>query len=228
MGDLKSPISEVFNEDNMIGMARFPDGYFDLAIVDPPYGIGKSWAKDRFSPFYNHRSTYENESVPDQSFFTELFRVSKHQIIWGANYYWNYLPPTNNLIFWDKGRDPVKSFNSAGEIAYTSITKYPLMKVSLVWNGFHTCEKRYGNHPHEKPLRLYSWTLKHYAEVGMKILDTHMGSQSSRIAAYDMGFDYWGWEIDKEYFETGNKRFIEQTAQLGLFDPDMCMNGGEY
>jgi site-specific DNA-methyltransferase (adenine-specific) len=214
---MREPISEVFNEDNMIGMARYPDKFFDLAICDPPYGIGKSWSKDRFSPFYKHRSSYNNNVLPDENYFKELFRVSKHQIIWGANYYWNFLPPSNNLIFWDKNRDPLISFNSAGELAWTSVKKYPFMKCALTWNGFHVCETRSMVHPHEKPIALYRWQLRHYANVGDKILDTHMGSQSSRIAAYNMGFDYYGWEIDKDYFEAGNKRFKEQTSQIQLF-----------
>lgn len=211
------PISEVYNECNMIGMARYPDKFFDLAIVDPPFGIGKNWNKDTASKFYSHKSTYKNDAIPDEKYFAELFRISKYQIIWGCNYYWNYLTPTNNLIFWDKGTEPIKHFRSAGNLAWTNITKFPFNRIRLWWCGSVTCEKRSGIHPHEAPIKLYQWIFKHYAEKGFKILDTHMGSQSSRIAAYQMGFDYWGFEIDESYYKEGCKRFDELTKQQSLF-----------
>jgi site-specific DNA-methyltransferase (adenine-specific) len=209
------PVSEVFNEDNMIGMARYPDKFFDLAIVDPPYGIGENWKKNRYSKFYKHDSSYKNEGIPTRHYFDELFRVSKNQIVWGANYYTDYLPARQGWIVWDKVRKFDISHMAEGELAWHSFNK-PLMIFKGAWNGFIRCEKRQGDHPHEKPISLYKWTLINFSQPGNKILDTHMGSQSSRIAAYQMGFDYYGWEIDKEYFEDGNKRFKEQTAQLKL------------
>ncbi len=208
--------SEVFNMDCMEGMKSYPDKYFELAIVDPPFGIGENWKKDSNSPFKNHTTSYKN-IIPGPEYFQELFRVSKDQIIWGANYYWNYLAPSNNLIFWDKYRDPFVTFNSAGELAWTSLTHVSFSKASFMWNGAICCEKRTGIHPHEKPVDLYKWLLKNYATTGDKILDTHMGSQSSRIAAFDMKFDYYGFELDSSYFDAGNNRFEQYKAQLKLF-----------
>lgn len=197
-------------------MPKYRDNYFDLAIVDPPYGIGQNWTKDRSATFYKHRNNF-NDSTPNEEYFKELFRVSKNQIIWGCNYYWNYLPPTNHLIFWDKGKDAKKQFGSAGELAYSSFSKYPLLKYDFMWNGCCVCEKTKKIHPHQKPIMLYRQLLNDFANPGDRILDTHMGSQSSRIAAYNMGFDYWGIELDEEYFDSGNKRFHEETIQLQLF-----------
>lgn len=208
------PISEVFNEDNMIGMARYPDKFFDLAIVDPPYGLNIAKEKPRISGRWNYTPKGWDSKIPDKSYFDELFRVSKNQIIWGGNYF--DLPPTRGFIFWYKNQ-PVPNF-ADGEFAWTSFDR-----VAKCFDY-----RYYGNlegntsatdkiHPTQKPVALYKWILTNYAKPGNKILDTHMGSQSSRIAAYQMGFDYYGWEIDKEYFEAGNKRFKEQTAQTQLF-----------
>lgn len=208
--------SRVYLRDCMEAMAEFPDNYFDLAVVDPPYGIGQNWTKDRLSKFYNHRNDFNN-SIPGQEYFDELSRVSKNQIIWGANYYWNYLRPSNNLIFWDKGKDAMKQFGSAGEIAWTSITKYPLVKVDLMWNGCCVCEKTEKVHPHQKPVALYDWIFAKYATPGMKILDTHLGSGSSRISAQKAGMDFWGYEIDEEYFTAHCKRFDIFYSQGRLF-----------
>lgn len=210
--------TRVFNMDCMEAMKDFPDKFFEMAIVDPPYGIGESWKKDPNSPFYNHSSSYKNV-LPEAEYFAELFRISKDQLIWGANYYWNYLKPSNNLIFWDKLRDPFVTFNSAGELAWTSKTHVSFSKATFEWNGCLACEKRPGIHPHEKPVKLYKWLLKNYAKEGDKILDTHLGSGSSRIAAFDMGFDFTGYELDKDYFEASEKRFQQHKSQLKLFQP---------
>lgn len=217
------PISEVFNEDNMIGMARYPDGYFDLAIVDPPYGIGDTWSKNRNDRFYNNGALhhYQNESAPGRDFFDELMRVSKQQIVWGGNYYADILPVSNSWIVWHKHNNGDLVHMSEAELAWTSFKK--VMKVvRLQWSGAVKCEYTDKVHPHQKPIKLYSWCLNRFATPGMKILDTHVGSQSSRIAAFNMGFDYYGWESDKDYFEAGNKRFREQTAQVQMFtDEDL-------
>lgn len=202
--------------DCMVAMREFPDKFFDLAIVDPPFGIGENWRKDSDSKFYNHRSSYKNDSTPGKEYFDELFRVSKDQIIWGCNYYWNFLPPSNNLIFWDKNRDVFTQFNSYGELAWTSIKKYPFNKIKITWNGCVRDEPRYGGHPHEKPVGIYRWLLMHYATAGSSILDTHLGSGSSRIAAHDMGFDFWGYELDTDYFKAQEKRFLQHTSQLTI------------
>lgn len=205
--------SAVFNEDCVAGMKRYPDKFFHLAIVDPPYGIGQNWKKDRKAQFYKHRNKF-NDTVPGQEYFDQLFRVSRHQIIWGANYYWNYLRPSNNLIFWDKGKDAMKQFGSAGEIAWTSITKYPLVKVELDWNGCVVCERTERIHPHQKPVKLYDWTLHHYAEQGWKILDTHTGSGSSRIACHKAGLEFVGFELEQEYFEKQEARWKNFISQM--------------
>lgn len=239
------PISEVYNEDNMIGMAQYPDKYWDLAIVDPPYGINATNMTMGSHPNRSRNDGYgsgpavstaqrlkgrlnrcgidsklknralcsmkcdwDNEK-PSPEYFKELFRVSKHQIIWGGNYFG--LPATRGIICWDKIQ-PWKNF-SQWEMAWTSTDKPAAMFRLAVTGGNNRVRKI---HPTQKPIQLYKWLLTRYAEPGWKILDTHMGSQSSRIAAYQMGFDYWGWEIDPEYFETGNKRFKELTAQLNL------------
>jgi site-specific DNA-methyltransferase (adenine-specific) len=210
------PISEVFNEDNMTGMAQYPDKFFDLAIVDPPYGIGAFWNKQIHTSHYGKKNW--NNKIPKRKYFKELLRISKDQIIWGGNYFTRHLPPTNSWIVWEKGNRVEKMNTSECEVAWTSFN-IPMRKVFIQWSG-----GRKGNetgvaniHPTQRPLKLYSWLLNNYAKPGCKIIDTHMGSQSSRIAAYQMGFDYYGWEIDKGYFEAGNKRFKEQTAQQQLF-----------
>jgi site-specific DNA-methyltransferase (adenine-specific) len=223
------PISEVYNEDNMFGMARYPDKFFDLAIVDPPYFDGPNrsgYYGKGYSSLGVRRAKYYNEckswSIPDINYFNELFRVSKNQIIWGANHFAGVFNSSSACwIVWDKDNG-ASSFADA-ELAYTSFAS-TVRIFKYMWNGMHQGslggdvtmnEKRI--HPTQKPVILYKWLLKHYAKTGNKILDTHMGSQSSRIAAYNMGFDFWGFEIDKDYYEAGNKRFAEQTAQQQLF-----------
>lgn len=215
------PISEVFNEDNMIGMARYPDKFFDLAIVDPPYGIGEDGRNNHTrgklakAKDYRRNSRYDND-IPPAEYFIELFRVSKNQIIWGGNYFIQHLYDTPCFIVWDKNNGE-NDFADC-ELAWTSF-KTACRKFKHTWNGMlqeNMAQKEERVHPNHKPARLYKWLLTNYAQPGNKILDTHMGSQSSRIAAYQMGFDYWGFEIDREYFEAGNKRFKEQTAQLKL------------
>lgn len=223
------PISEVYNEDNMIGMARYPDKFFELCICDPPYGIdatnmqmgtnisrarkhgkvpGISTAS-RLKRILNAEQISWDLKPPGPEYFKELFRVSKHQIIWGGNYF--NLPPTRGIICWDKKQEWT-SF-SQWEMAWTSFD-VPARIFRYSNTGGANNEKKI--HQTQKPVALYKWVLQHYAQPGNKILDTHMGSQSSRIAAYQMGFDYFGWETDLDYFWSGNRRFTEQTAQLKL------------
>lgn len=199
-------VSEVYNMDCMEYMKSIPDMFFELAVVDPPYGIGENWRKDRSSRHYNHKSTYKNKEIPSEAYFCELFRISKNQIVWGGNYYTNYLPPRNSWIVWDKGRNFLTQHMSEGELAWTSFN-VPLRVIQLTWNGFCTCCPRSGIHPHEKPVKLYAWILNNYAKPGDKILDTHLGSGSSRIAAYKLGFDFYATEIDSGYFEAQKERF---------------------
>lgn len=203
------PVSEVFNEDNMVMMSRYPDKFFDLAIVDPPYGIGEDGgrARTRGSKKTNGVKKNWDSCIPDGAYFQELARVSREQIIWGGNYFTELLKASRGWIYWQKemGGD-----FADGELAWTSFDRVlkQYKKRSETFNRIH---------PTQKPIDLYRWILQNYAQPGEKILDTHMGSQSSRIAAYDMGFDYYGCELDKDYFEAGNKRFAQHTAQTVLF-----------
>ena len=160
------PISEIYNCDCVEYMKSMPDKYFDLAIVDPPYGIGRDWKKSRKSRFYHHESSYRNESTPGSEYFSELFRVSKNQIIWGANYYTDFLPARNSWIVWDKQIDYPTQHLSEGELAWTSFN-IPVRIVSLIWNGCCRCEKRAGFHPHEKPKSLYKWLFDNYFVGGV-------------------------------------------------------------
>jgi site-specific DNA-methyltransferase (adenine-specific) len=205
---------EITNEDNMVLMARYPDKYFDLAIVDPPYGIGaenmtmglgkKQWKKGKQWDKY----------PPNNKYFNELFRVSKNQIIWGGNYFTNILKPTNAWIFWDKEQVEDISF-SDGELAWTSFNKV-LKKARIVYSGFRGNDNGGKIHPIQKPIKLYKWLLDKYAKQGDKILDTHLGSGSIAIAAHDYGFELTACELDKEYFDKAIKRINNHVAQLKL------------
>jgi site-specific DNA-methyltransferase (adenine-specific) len=204
------PVSEVFNADCMDIMKQYPDKFFELAIVDPPYGIGFDGQKRSTSKHGGRREIafkgWDN-SAPKSEYFFELFRVSKNQIIWGANFFPKELHPSMGWIFWDKGQ---RICNSDGELAFSSFDR--ALRVFTL-NRAYIQEQGGGFHPTQKPIRLYKWLLENYAKQGDKILDTHMGSQSSRIAAYKMGFDFYGCEIDTEYFEKGNERFKTETAE---------------
>lgn len=206
---------ELLNIDCVEYMIGCEDNSFDLAIVDPPYGVGETWKKDRKSKFAQHRSTYKNNKIPGRKYFNQLFRVSKNQIIWGGNYYTRHLPPRNNWIVWDKKRDYKTQHLAEGELAWHSHNE-PLRIFSAAWNGFIRCQPRYGVHPHEKPVLLYDWILFNYAAPGMKILDTHLGSGSSAIAAHNFGCSFVGCEKDKEYFNAANERFLLETRQTSM------------
>lgn len=194
-------------------MRSVPDKQFALAIVDPPYGIGANWRKDPHSQFYKHHSSYENDSIPSREYFEELMRISKNQIIWGANYYTDYLPARQSWIVWNKLRDYPTQHLAEGELAWTSFN-IPVRIATYMWNGACVCSPRSGIHPHEKPVDLYAWLLKNYAAPGDNIFDSHLGSGSSRIAAYKLGFDFVGCEIDKGYFEAQEKRFQEECMDI--------------
>lgn len=208
--------------DCMDLMRSKPDKYYDLAICDPPYGIGQDWKKRKHTADkYNGR--YKNDKIPDRQYFEQLFRVSKHWIIWGYNYYTEYLHPTNYLICWDKGFSPTTSFSSMFELAVTNI-KVPAVIFKHDWDGARK-ELETGIikiHPHQKPIALYKWLLTNYAKPGQKILDTHGGSFSHAIAAYDLGFDLDIIELDPDYFRDGKFRFdthvlkCEEIKQLGF------------
>ena len=200
-------------EDNMVGMSRYPDKYFELAIVDPPYGGGQ-----HFNFRYGVGEEVYDSRKPLPEYWTELFRVSKNQIVWGGNYFTNNLPENRCWISWYKNQ-PLASFSDF-ELAWTSFDEV-CKAIKLDSYGFNHADKRHSGdstiHPTQKPVALYKWLLKNYAKQGDKILDTHLGSGSSRIAAYDMGFDFTGFELDPDYFEQGNKRFEQFKSQLKLF-----------
>ena len=206
----------ITNEDNMQLMARYPDNYFDLAIVDPPYGINRSGQTETFTKKPKHKRKHfehkgwDNE-IPTEAYFKELFRVSKNQIIWGANYFTKYLPSSMGWVFWDKGQDLTMS---DGELAFTSfdvaLRRKIINRVQLMIEGGT-------QHPTQKPIRLYKWLLEHYAKEGDKILDTHLGSGSIAIACHDYGFKLTACELDKDYYEASIKRIKNHIAQQRLF-----------
>ena len=206
---------ELLHTDCLTHMKALPDKIYQLAIVDPPYGIGRNWKKDRYSKFYSHSSGYDNAMIPTAEYFSELFRVSVNQIIWGGNYYTQHLPPRQGWIVWDKARKFKNSHMAEGELAWHSFNQ-PLRIISLKWNGFIQVEKRYGKHPHEKPTKLYRWLLEEYASVGDKIFDSHLGSGSSAIACNDLGFDFVGCEIDKNYYSDAVERLQKHQSQFKL------------
>jgi site-specific DNA-methyltransferase (adenine-specific) len=209
------PVSEVRNIDCMVGMKEYPDKYFDLAIVDPPYGLGENGGNvSRHHSQKKYVKKNWDNATPDKSYFDELFRVSKNQIVWGANHFISKMPYDSSCwIFWDKDR--YGDF-ADGELAWSSF-ETAVRYYKFTWDGFRKeiHEERF--HPTQKPTSLYKYLLKNYAKKGDKILDTHLGSGSSRIAAYDMGFDFTGYEIDKDYFEAQEKRFNQFKAQMKLF-----------
>lgn len=208
--------STVYLMDCVEGMKHYPDKYFDLAIVDPPYGINRSGQTETFTKNPKHkRKHFENKgwdlSIPEMQYFTELFRVSKEQIIWGANYFTQYLPASMGWIFWDKGQDLSMS---DGELAFTSFNKalrrFKINRGQLMVEGGTI-------HPTQKPIRLYNKCFEYAKlEAGAKVLDTHLGSGSSRISADKNGFDFTGFEIDEEYYNLSEKRFSNYKSQLRI------------
>lgn len=203
-----------YNMDCMEGMKQFPDKYFDLAIVDPPYGI----KANKMTLGNGKRIVYRggadwDDNAPSADYFNELFRVSKNQVIFGGNYFVQHLRATQGWIFWDKGTG-ANDF-SDGELAWTSFDR-ALRMYRQSWVGSNAKESTEKDriHPTQKPVALYKWILKLYANKGDKILDTHVGSASSLIACYDMGFDYVGFEIDEEYYRQAKKRLEEEMAQV--------------
>ena len=239
-------ISEVYNEDCNIGMKRFPDGFFDLAICDIPYGINagkmaflkekkttiKQKNGNRLNPHSNKNYQLKEWDLktPDQSYFDELVRVSKHQIIFGVEYV-NWQGLGSGRIKWNKGVPDGVSFKGY-EMAYCSLIDHEV-EVELLWAGMNQAKSlrepmvQQGNkklnekriHPCHKPILLYQKLLLDYG-FGSKILDTHLGSGSHRIAAYEMGFDFYAWELDKDYFEASVKRFETFKSQLNMFRSD--------
>jgi site-specific DNA-methyltransferase (adenine-specific) len=209
----------ITNEDNMDLMARYPDKYFDLAIVDPPYGIGVTKNKR-----LNNNSTNDWDSViPTKEYFTELKRLSKNRIIWGGNYFIEHLENTRCYLNWDKLNH--SDTYADCEMAWTSFDANAKI-FKYMWDG-----NRYGftgniqgvgkktirTHPTQKPVALYEWLLDNYAKEGDKILDTHLGSGSIAIACHNRKFDLTACELDKEYFDAAMKRIEAHKRQLTMF-----------
>lgn len=201
-----------YNCDCMELMRQTPDKYYELAIVDPPYGIKINMNMGRRKgEAKKHTKKKWDDSIPEINYFEELFRCSKNQIIWGGNYF--PLPQISSWIFWDKFVPEGVSFSS-GELAWTSFGG-ALKKVEVAYSGFVGTEGKI--HPTQKPVRLYSRLLANYAKAGDKILDTHVGSASSLIACHQLGFDVVGCELDREYYDIAVDRIRNTTAQMSLF-----------
>jgi len=200
---------QITNEDNMELMARYEDNHFDLAIVDPPYGIGMD-GKNNWSGSKHEIKEWDNSS-PSLEYFKELFRVSKNQIIWGANHFISKIPFDSKCwLIWDKKND---GFSFAdGEMAWTSFDT--AVRFFRYHRGQQT-DKRI--HPTQKPVKLYEWILMNYAKEGDKILDTHLGSGSIAIACHNLKFDLVACELDKDYYDAAMKRLKQHQQQLTMF-----------
>jgi site-specific DNA-methyltransferase (adenine-specific) len=211
----------ITNEDNIALMARYPDNYFDLAIVDPPYGNNLSGGRSNKNG-WNNKINWDkcnndwNIKTPSIKYFKELKRVSKNQIIWGGNYFANMLPNSECWIMWDKGQ---RDFSLAdGEIAWTSFNKairiFEFSRASCIKSNNMAIEKF---HPTAKPFELYKWLLDKYAKPNDKILDTHLGSGSIAIACHDYNFELTACELDKEYYDKAIERIKNHVSQLKMF-----------
>ena len=211
---MKIELNNFYNMDCMVGMKEMPDKYFDLAIVDPPYQNKDAIGLKNGKSHNAKRTDYHlfNNVKPSQEYFNELKRVSKNQIIWGGNYFgliggaivWN----KNGTVFGEAELAICSTHNSVRIFEYT-------------WNGMlqeNMKNKEYRIHPTQKPIALYEWLLNNYAKKGDKILDTHVGSASSLIACYNLGFDYVGFELDKDYYEQANKRLENHKNQMNMFN----------
>ena len=212
-----------YNMDCMQGMKEFPDKYFDLAIVDPPYGIGengdKNHTRSKLAKAKNYKAFSGNDiEPPDKEYFDELFRVSKNQIIWGANHFIHLISYDSSCwIVWDK--DNTGDFADC-ELAWTSFNT-AVRKFKYRWNGMlqeNMKNKETRIHPTQKPIALYEWLLSRYAKDGDIILDTHVGSASSLIACYNTNHKFVGFELDKYYYELSKKRLDTEMAQMRISD----------
>lgn len=209
----------ITNEDNMELMKRYPDNYFDLAIVDPPYGIGADKAQNNGGEKFGYKKYKDSDwdsEIPTAEYFKELFRVSKNQIVWGGNYMTEHLPASMGWIIWDKGQ---RGFSLAdGEMAWTSFNKamriFEFSRAGCIKSNNTMTEKF---HPTAKPYELYKYCLDKYAKPNDKILDTHLGSGSIAIACHDYGFELTCCELDKEYYDKSIQRIKNHISQMKLF-----------
>jgi site-specific DNA-methyltransferase (adenine-specific) len=201
-------------------MRGIPDKFYSLCVTDPPYGIGINISMgrrkgDKKSDY--HKFAGNDLEIPPAQYFKELRRISVNQIIWGGNYMTQYLPPSPCWLLWDKGFSEEVTF----------------AQFEMAWTSFNSSAKKFDKHPADisrihptqKPVALYDWIFRNYAKPNDTILDTHMGSQSSRISAYKAGLDYTGCELDPEYFEQGNHRFNEFLKRYGTPDPTKAIHG---
>lgn len=233
----------LYNMDCMEAMRQFPDGFFDLAVVDPPYGIsvtsrhkggalvGGGAAVRRDETKIRMRGEYkkawgalkfyhafDDSAPPDEGYYKELRRVSRYQIIWGGNFFLDHLGATSCMIVWDKKKRGLDQADC--ELAWTNLPGQSRV-FEFLWNGMlqgdmKNKEERF--HPTQKPVALYSWILSRYAKPGYKILDTHAGSASSLVACHRAGLDAWGFEIDPEYYRLASERLERERAQVSLFE----------
>jgi len=221
--------------DCMEGMKTFPDGHFDLAIVDPPYGIErfkKGFGTTRFK--MDSRTAKDGlkwDNAPADEYFQEVQRVARNQIVWGANYFPQlWVKPCKGFIYWAKS-NPVANF-ADGEMAWTSFDT-PARQFNYAWGGLSDGvvgrnKTQKSIHPTQKPVSLYDWLLANYAKPGMRVLDTHMGSGSIAIAAHYAGIHLTAFEIDPDYFHAAKARIARETSQAELFSPQnkAPSNGG--
>ena len=213
----------ITNECNMELMSRYEDNHFDLAIVDPPYGINETGDRNKAerptakwkNPNSQVYRTFDDSSIPKKEYFDELKRVSKNQIIWGGNYFTEHLNPSKGWIVWNKKAD-IKEYLSMAELAWSSFNKKCNMYDHL-WAGFKKKYQIKRIHPTEKPKELYEWLLMNYAKEGDKILDTHLGSGSIAIACHNLGYDLTACELDKEYYNAAMERIERHKQQLTMF-----------
>lgn len=220
-----------FNLDCMIGMKEFPDKFFDLAIVDPVFGdvTGGGYTTDKWDKTEHHygkgaanqrayhRAIWKQPKTPPE-YFKELFRVSKNQIIWGANFFVESLPSSQGWIVWDKQKPEGISFSDC-ELAFTSFN-VGLRMFRYTWNGMIQGDMKHKEdriNPCQKPVKLYEWLLNRYAKPGDTILDTHVGSGSSLIACYNTNHKYVGFEIDETYYKLAKERIERETAQMNFW-----------
>jgi len=202
----------ITNEDNMLLMSRYEDNHFDLAIVDPPYGININISMgrrkgDKKSDY--HKFAGNDSCIPYAEYFIELQRVSKNQIVWGGNYMTEHLKPSSCWLMWDKGFSEDVTF----------------AQFEMAWTSFNSSAKKYDKnpnqlnriHPTQKPVKLYEWILMRYAKEGDKILDTYLGSGSIAIACHNLGYNLTACELDTEYYDSALKRLKQHQAQLTIF-----------
>ena len=212
---------ELLNINCVDYMKTLKDGEFDLAVVDPPYGIdadqkrGDTGRNGHIKQRDYHIGNWDKE-IPTAEYFAELKRVSKNQIIWGGNYFLDYLNATSCMLVWDKQNGD--NYYADCELAWTSFNT-AVRKVKYRWHGFLQADmknKEVRIHPTQKPMKLYRWIFENYAEKGMKILDTHLGSGSSAVAAHYLGMNFVGCEVDKTYYDLAVNRFNKETVQTEI------------